>query len=345
MFSFILAFIIIAVSFGLVFVVNAKRKSEYTDRRNDWDTGSEYYKNTHTEPTPPTKIKWPAFVGLILAVVVLVASCVAVIPTGFTGILTTFGRVEDRTLPSGINFIMPWQRVITMDNRTQRATLSTSAFSSDIQQVDIQISINYAIDQETAQTLYRTVGTHYYDNVVLPRILENLKAVFSKYSAENLISKRNTLSEQIVQAMAEDMKPYGISIISIAIEDIDFTDVFTNAVEAKQVAAQQRLTAETEQARMTMEAEQAAQRAIIAENAEAERAIISANAELEVTKIQAEASLYAGEREAEMNKRIAESLTSGLIDYYWIRQWDGELPTTVLGSDSSYMIDLTGGTD
>lgn len=42
-----------------------------------------------------------------------------------------------------------------------------------------------------------------------------------------------------------------------------------------------------------------------------------------------------------MNQRIAEALTDGLIDYYWIKQWDGKLPSTVLGSDSNYMIDLT----
>ena len=77
-------------------------------------------------------------------------------------------------------------------------------------------------------------------------------------------------------------------------------------------------------------------------NAEAEQAIIAANADLEVVKIQAEAALYAGEREAEMNQRIAGALTGELIDYYWIKQWNGKLPSTVLGSDSSYMIDLTG---
>ena len=137
------------------------------------------------------------------------------------------------------------------------------------------------------------------------------------------------------------MKRYGITIVSIAIEDIDFTDAFTTAVEAKQVAAQNKLTAETEQAQKTMEEEATARRAVIAANAEAEKAVIAANAELEVVKVQAEAALYAGEKEAEMNKRISESLTEPLIQYYWIKQWDGKLPTTVLGDSGNYMIDLT----
>ena len=207
--------------------------------------------------------------------------------------------------------------------------------------MDLQLSVNYCIDQETAQELYRTVGVGYYENVMFPRILENTKAVFSQYSAENLIAKRNALSDLIAANTAEDMKPYGITIVSIAIEDIDFTDAFTAAVEAKQVAAQNKLTAETEQAQKTMEEEATAKRAIIAANAEAEKAVIAANAELEVVKVQAEAALYAGEKEAEMNKRISESLTPGLIQYYWIKQWDGILPSTVLGEGMSYILNLT----
>ncbi len=281
----------------------------------------------------------------LLALVVLIAalalSCVTVVPTGYTGILTTFGRVEERTISAGAHLILPWQEVVKMDNRTQKVQITTEAFSSDIQQVNLQLSVNYCIDQETAQELYRTVGIHYYENVMYPRILENTKAVFSRYSAENLIAKRNDLSNMIAESTAADMRRYGITIVSIAIEDIDFTDAFTAAVEAKQVAAQNKLTAETEQAQKTMEEEATAKRAVIAANAEAEKAVIAANAELEVVKVQAEAALYAGEKEAEMNKRISESLTDGLIQYYWIKQWDGKLPTTVLGENSSYMLDLT----
>lgn len=286
------------------------------------------------------KISFPRYIGIALAILVLLVSCVSVVPTGYTGILTTFGRVENRTIPSGINFIMPWQKVIKMDNRTQKVQIQTSAFSSDIQQVDLLLSVNYCIDQETAQTLYRTIGVGYYENIMFPRIQENTKAVFSQYSAENLIAKRDSLSDTIAEATANDMKRYGITIVSISIEDIDFTDAFTNAVEAKQVAAQNKLTAETEQAQKTMEEHAAAERAIIAANAEAEQAIIAANADLEVVKVQAEASLYAGQREAEMNQRIADALTPDLIRYYWIKQWEGKLPSTVLGNDSSYMIDL-----
>lgn len=280
-------------------------------------------------------------IPFFLAVVFVILSLISVVPTGYTGILTTFGAVEDRTITAGINFKAPWQSVITMDNRTQKVQLDTSAFSSDIQQVDISLSINYSINQTTARELYRTVGTNYFDNIMYPRVQENLKAIFSQYTAENLIAKREFLSDSVKDLMTNDMSSYGITIVSIAIEDIDFTDAFTTAVEAKQVAAQNKLTAETEQAQKTMEEEAAAERAIIAANAKAEQDIIAAQADLEVVKIQADAALYAGERESSMNERLAQALTDDLIQYYWIKQWDGKLPTTTLGETSSFMLNLS----
>lgn len=298
-------------------------------------------KSDYPDPIHSAIVGIPRIAGFLLAAVIIVASCISIVPTGYTGILTTFGKVEDRTISSGINFVAPWQQIVKMDNRTQKIQLTTSAFSSDIQQVDLTLSVNYCIDQETAQKLYRTVGMNYYDNVMYPRIQENVKAVFAHYTAENLIGKRDSLSQQIADTTAEDMKSYGITIISIAVEDIDFTDAFTNAVEAKQVAAQNKLTAETQQAQKTMEEEAAAKRAVIVANAEAEKSIIAANADLEVVKVQAEAALYAGEKEAEMNKRISESLTPELTKYKWIAQWNGELPTTILSDDGSYMISLS----
>ena len=280
-------------------------------------------------------------IALIIGIVLCFASLIRIVPTGYTGILTTFGRVEDNTVASGLNFVAPWQKVVKMDNRAQKVEIQTQAFSSDIQQVDIILSVNYCINQQTARELYKTVGRDYYENIMFPRVQENIKAVFSQYTAEALIANRETLSGATADLIRNDMTPYGITIISIAIEDIDFTDAFTNAVEAKQVAAQNKLTAETQQAQKTMEQEAEAERAIIAANAQAEQDIIAAKADLEVVKIQADAALYAGEREANMNERIAAALTPELIRYYWIKQWNGELPATILGADSNYMIDLT----
>ncbi|MBQ7875070.1 MAG: prohibitin family protein [Oscillospiraceae bacterium] len=270
-----------------------------------------------------------AFIAIPLAALVLFLSCIRVVPTGHTGIVTTFGKVEEASLDSGPNFVLPWQKVVNLDNRVQKVNIQTEAFSSDIQQVQISTTINYSINSQTAYTLYKTVGKNYYENIILPRALENVKAVFANYTAENLIANREALSGEIVEAMKEDMAYYGITVNDISIEDIDFTDAFTDAVEAKQVAAQEKLTAQTKQEQLTMEQEE-----------QAKRDVIAAQAELEVTKIQAESAYYAGEKEAEVNKKIAESLTPELVQYYYVQRWDGKMPTTILGDDTNFMLNL-----
>lgn len=266
-------------------------------------------------------------IACLLCVVAVTGSCISYVPTGYTGIVTTFGKVHDVTLDAGINFHAPWDKVITMDNREQRVPFTMQAFSSDIQEVSISGSVNLNIDKSTAMNLYREVGTNYLNILVMPRISEEVKSVISKYTAEGLIVNRNNLSIEMADLLKSALASQGINILSVAVEDVDFSDAFTNAVEAKQVATQEKQKAQTEQERMTMEEEAASKRAIIIANAEAEKAKIAAQADLEVVKIQAEAALYAGEKEAEMNKRIAEALSDDLIKYYWIKQWNGKLPT------------------
>ena len=268
---------------------------------------------------------------LVLAIIILIVAfilfnvCTTQIPTGNTAIITTFGKVEDYTLEAGFHFKSPFQKIILMDNREQKKEFATQAFSSDIQQVDITGSINYAINKSTAMTLFKEVGTDYFTKLINPRMMENTKAVFSKYTAENLVSAREELSTKIRDIMSQEMERYGITIISVSIENVDFTDAFTDAVEAKQVAAQKKLQAEIEQEQKTMETEQQAQ-----------RQKIEAEAEAEVKKIAAEAEAYAittkAEAEAQANQKIAESLTEELIHFTQVQQWNGELPQYVSGS-------------
>lgn len=262
----------------------------------------------------------------VIALVLLLSSFTSV-STGYTGILTTFGRVENTTLEAGFHLKAPWQRVIKMDNREQRVDFTLAAFSKDIQAVDVVGSINFSINKSTAMELYKTVGTGYVKTLVMPRIAENLKVIFSRYTAEELITNRSILSDEVFELMHTDLEDKGINIISISISDIDFTDAFTDAIEAKQVATQDKLRAETEQERKTLEAQ-----------AEADRKVIEAQADAEVKKTEADANAYKiktqAEAEAEANEKINKSLTEQLIDYTYANRWNGSYPT-VMGSDST----------
>lgn len=288
--------------------------------------------NKYGQAVSYTKEKFAGVVAAILAVVLMVIPCFATIPTGYTGIMTTFGKVDNRTLEVGLNFKAPWQKIVKMDNREQKVTFDFPAFSSDIQQVQVLGSFTFSINQNTAMNLYREVGTKYVDILVNPRVVENVKTVFSRYNAEELISSREVLSGEILTLLVEDLKDKGINILNVAIEDIDFTDAFTNAIEAKQVATQNKLKAETEQEQKIIEAE-----------AEAERKRIEANAAAEVKMIEADAFAYEtitkAEAEAEANEMISTSLTNEILDKMYYDSWDGVLPKYI-GGDSGNMIQI-----
>ncbi len=293
------------------------------------------------------------FVGSVLGIVIVISSCFATVPTGHTGILTTFGKVEDTTYEAGVHFIMPWQKVVNMDNRVQKLTKDMEAFSSDIQEVTLKYTLNYRIESSQAQRLYKTVGVNYSTTIIEPKIEDAVKTITAQYNAENLVSKRAELGDKIEELLTQSLSSYNIVVTGTAVENLDFTDEFTNAVEAKQVAEQNKIKAKTEQERETMEKQEelkrneaAAQSAAKVAKTEAEAAAevskIQANADLEVSKIQADAAEYAGQKEAAKNKAISESITNELIKYYYILQWNGELPETYMGSENvNTILDIT----
>ena len=285
----------------------------------------------------------------VVGVVMCVASCVRAVPTGHTGIVTTFGNVESYTYAAGVHFAAPWKTVVNMDNRNQKASIDLTCFSSDIQEVDVTYSLNYQIQKANAQDIYRTIGTKYYETVITPRIQEAVKSVMAQYTAEQLLEKRAELSLEIKTILTEKLDNYNIDVLDTSLENLDFSDAFTNAVEAKQVAAQKKQQAEIEQAQALMEAEYAKQIAEMKANADAAVAKIAAQADLDVTKIQADAAEYAGQKDAAIIGQVRDILAAdkenitdedikNLVTYYYVQKWNGELPQTYIGAEDFYKL-------
>lgn len=277
----------------------------------------------------------------VFAVVLIICSCLSTVPTGHTGILLTFGKVEDVSLPNGVNVHAPWQTVITMSNKEQKDSGKGLAFSKDIQEVSYTYTIQHMLQPGAAPTLYKNVGTEYFDIVISPAVNAIIKTYIGKANAESLIINRETITTDVNREAALIGDKYGLNL-TVIIDNFDFTDVFTNAVEAKQVAEQEKLRAQTEQEKLTMEAEQKAARDKIQAESAAAISKINAEADLEVQKINADAAEYAGQKEAAVNQAIAASLTPELVAYYEIMQWNGQLPTTIVGeSDAIPVINVT----
>ena len=262
----------------------------------------------------------------------------AKVNAGHVGIVDHFGKVEDKALQPGFHLTGFFHKVVPVDARIQKVTTQLEAFSSDIQQTVLTMTVNFHISADKAGTLYKSIGMNYVDSLIMPRLMENTKAVVGGYTAETLVINREDISSKVLEKMKKDMDQYGIEVTVISVENIDFTDAFESAVEAKQVATQEKQRAQTQQEQQTMEAQQAAERKKIEANANAEVAKVQADAEAYQTKVKAEA-------QAEANEKISNSLTEDLISYTQALNWNGQLPSTYLGTDSSIPIISIGSSD
>ncbi len=255
------------------------------------------------------KIVKIAIIAVCVAIVIAVAtSCFTVVSAGHTGVVLTFGAVEDTVLEEGLHFKVPFiQRVVQVNNRTQKIETEGSASSKDLQIISYVVAVNYHVNNDSSATLYQNVGTDYGSVVIVPAIQESIKAVTAQYTAEELITKRQTVGDQIKDALSEKINQYGLTVEIFNIVNFDFSEEFNAAVEAKQTAQQNALKAEQDLARIEVEAQQ---------------------------------KITQAEAEAESIKLIQDALAKSpdYVDYVKWNKWDGKLPT-VMG-DSGILLDM-----
>ena len=282
-------------------------------------------------------------VAVFLALIVL-PNCFATVPVGSTGIMLTMGKVEDTALPEGMHFKIPFvQRIVSMDNRVKKLELSTEAFSKDIQTVSATLAVNYRLQTEKTFEIYKTTGTAYEDNLIVPATHEVLKSVCAQYTAEELISKRAESSDKMRDELDAKLSQIGISITDFNIIDFDFSDEFISAVESKQVAEQLRKKAATENETAIAQAEREKQVSIKQSEAEAERVRIAAEAQAQSTLIAAQAEAdavkLAADAEAYRLEQIGKQLTDKTILNTLADNWNGELPG-VIGAGAAGILNL-----
>lgn len=272
----------------------------------------------------------------ILLVLLLVSTCFTAsaktVHEGNRGIKLIWGKAQNEILNPGWYWTFIGEDIVEMSVQWQRYEITASAFSRDIQQVDVLLSISYQLQSDSVLNTYKTIGVNYADQIMLPRSIDAIKAVFAKYSAEELIINRQTISSEIFNLIHSQMEGYGVNVKEVALENIDFTDSFEAAVEQKQVATQTKLKTQIEQDQQTIIATAEADRAKISATAEAEQKIIRAKADAEAIRIAADAESYRLEQES-------KNITEMTIKKETVEKWNGQLPT-ITGSGTP-IVDLT----
>lgn len=244
-------------------------------------------------------------------------SPVVVITAGDRGVMTTFGRADDQVYQPGIHFRIPLaQSMHMMDVRLQKGEGEGDAASKDLQSVHTRIAINYHLDPKEVVTVFRNIGPSAEiaaDRIIIPAAQEAVKAVTARFTAEELVSRRTEVRDAIGALLREKMQRHGLLLDEFAIVNFAFSRSFSEAIEAKVKAEQEKLKAERDLQRIEVEAKQK---------------VASAKAEADALALQRQqitADLLALRRIE--NEREA------------IRKWDGKLPNVTGGTVPFIQVD------
>lgn len=275
-------------------------------------------------------------VGIALAVLSALAvftSCTHV-STGSVGVVSHFGEIQSEPLPAGLHFLRPWPFASVNEVNTQIGKTESEAMaaSKDLQVVKTKVAVQWAILPASAPVMIQGFGdeTTLGDAVLGPAIQEVVKAVSARYTAEELITKRNEVKVGIEKELTEFVNKTlsgkgaigAIKLANVAVTDFEFSADFNGSIEAKVKAEQDALRAKNEKDKKITEAEATARTVTLAAEADAARVKLAADATAYQTDAESKARAAAITREA-----AALQSNPGLVQLRIAERWDGKLPT------------------
>lgn len=273
------------------------------------------------EVSPKKVTKFVALVIGIIVVITLISGSFYKVSAGEKGILLTFGKMSDKTSNEGLHLKFPiGQEVVKMDVRTQKEEVDAGAASKDLQTVKAKVALNYNVNPGRVKEVYQEFQQDYSVRLISPAIQEAIKAGTAKFTAEELITLRGDVKEQIKNVLKERLEPRGITVSELSITNFSFSKSFDDAIELKVTAEQEALASKNQLERIKFEAEQR---------------IAKAQGEAEATKAEALGRAEAIRVEAEALENNPQ-----LLELRAIEKWNGSLPTYMLGGQSVPFINI-----
>lgn len=280
------------------------------------------------------KLKF-AFIALALIGVlafVIVPPSLRTVQTGEVAVVKHLGLAKEVKTPGTYFSFWLTDTYDYYDTKVQNIDISTAAYSSDAQTMDVQMTLQYRIVSDKVLNIANQYGSlATLQSRIQSIAIEKTKSILSSYKAMDIIAKRASMSPAAEEAIKEAIgEEYFVNVVAVVLTNIDFSDAFEQAVEDKMIAEQSKLKADYENETVIAKAA-----------AEAEAKLKAAQAEIEIAKAEAEAKKIAAEGQAQANNIVKDSLTDKIIYEKYIEKWDGKLPSVMTGDDGSILISPT----
>lgn len=236
-----------------------------------------------------------------------------VISAGHTGVQVTLGEVNPVPLTEGVHLVNPVSIIRDVDVRLQKAELKgASAGTKDLQVVHTDIVVNFRLDPEKVPHIFKEFGLNVDEKVLGPGINEAFKSVTAHFTSEELVTKRDVVSAEILNHLTAKMAPFNITVSNVSLVNFGFSPEYQKAIEAKVISVQQ-----------TAKAQQDLQRIEI----EAKSRVAQAEGEAKAIAIQAQA--------------IQSNGGQNYVQLQAISKWDGKLPATMMGGGTVPFVNIS----
>lgn len=304
------------------------------------ETRTDRYGDDHTEgKLRIVRIVVCSILALFIAITAF--GSFTIIPSGYTGVRTTFGQIDDTVVGNGITFKIPYvQSIQKVNNKQQDIKFATDGklWGETSEKVPVymeNITITYQINPEKSAWIYANVTDYTKNLVSSPIVSSAFKDAAVQFSAENITTRSNIepVAMQCLQQYLDEK--YGkdtVVVIKCSVANMDFEDSYNQAISARSLAQKQQETQKIENETDIAKAEAQAKQTVTEAQAAADRRVLEAQAEADSITAIAIA-------QSEANKELAESITETLIEYEKIQKWDGQLPK-VSGGTSFVSLDI-----
>lgn len=255
------------------------------------------------------------------------------VDTGEAGFFTRWGEITSKKpLEPGLYFYEPFgSDLVTYNVKNQIANVRTEAFTRDLQSLKLEMTVTFSLNPAKVIDLHTNTGVRYDEILIAPTVLGSVKDVIGKLEAGEIVENREKATKSIFDTIQAVLESHGIVVSLVNITDIDYSDAYERAVEAKQVAQQEAQREKNE----TLKIREKSEQEIVKAEAEAKIKQLTAEAEAKAILVKAEAEAKAIDLK---NKSLSAS--PAIISYTLAQQWDGKLPNQMLGGGAVPFINL-----
>lgn len=184
-------------------------------------------------------------------------------------VLNMLSGVEEKVRGEGTHFRIPWlhqPKLYTI--RLRPKLIQTSTATKDLQTVTLHVRMLYKPAPDGIPTIHKTLGEDYEERVLPSIANEVLKSTIAQYDAEQLLTMREHVSNEIRTAIVQRAAGFNILMDDVSITHLTYGKEFAKAIEEKQVAEQ-----DAERQKFIVElSEQERQATVIRSEGEAEAA-------------------------------------------------------------------------